>query len=116
MALLYKMGWYLHLGYVAPLVVTSQDRLSVIAASLGTRRTRGLFNAAVDDVVRQVSPARYRVAAWKSDSDVCLQVADYCCWAIQRGWEKGDFGPQSLIASKIASNKDIWATGTTHYY
>jgi Protein of unknown function (DUF3800) len=113
---LYKMGWYLHFKYIAPLVVTSQDRLSVIAASLGTKRTRGLFTTAVDDVVRQVSPARYRVASWKSDSDVCLQIADYCCWAIQRSWERGDSGPLGLIQTKIASNTDIWAMGTTHYY
>jgi hypothetical protein len=23
-------------------------------------------------------------------SDPCLQVADYCTWAIQRKWERGD--------------------------
>lgn len=113
---LYKMGWYLHFKYVGPQIVTSQDRLSVVAASLGTKKTRTAFNEAVDDVVRQASPSRYRVAFWKADSDPCLQVADYCCWAIQRSWEQGDQGPLSLMQSKVRSNTDIWARGSTYYY
>jgi hypothetical protein len=60
---LYKMGWYLHFKYVAPRIATSEDRLLVVAASLGTKKTRRFFNAAVDDVVRQVSPSRHRVAS-----------------------------------------------------
>ncbi|HEY1855460.1 MAG TPA: hypothetical protein VGG40_12825 [Solirubrobacterales bacterium] len=71
---LYKMGWFMHLKFVAPQVATSQDRLLVVAASLGTKKTRQLFSAAVDDVVRQVSPARHRVAFWAADSDPCIQV------------------------------------------
>jgi hypothetical protein len=35
---LYKMGWCLHFKYVAPRIATSQDRLLVVAASLGPRR------------------------------------------------------------------------------
>jgi hypothetical protein len=113
---LYKMGWYLHFKHVAPLVATSQDRLLVVAASLGTKKTRGLFNAAVDDVVTQVSPARHRVAFWAADSDPCIQVADYCSWAVQRSREQGDPSFLDLLSSKVASNKDIWATGATYYY
>lgn len=53
---LYKMGWYLHFKHVAPLIATAEDRLLVVAASLGTKKTRQLFSSAVDDVVKQVSP------------------------------------------------------------
>ena len=114
---LYKLGWYLHFKYVAPRVVTSQDRLFVVAASIGTKKTRAAFQQAVDDVVTQVSPCRrYRVAQWPAQSDPCLQVADYCTWAIQRSWEQGDNGPLNLIQSKVQSNKDIWASGKTYYY
>jgi hypothetical protein len=69
---LYKMGWFLHFKHVAPLVATSEDRLLVVAASLGTKKTRRFFSDAVDDVVRQVSPARHRVAFWAADSDPCI--------------------------------------------
>jgi hypothetical protein len=110
------MGWYLHFKHVVPLVATSEDRLLVVAASIGTKKTRNVFRENVEDVVRQVSPARHRVAFWKADSDPCIQVADYCCWAVQRFWELGDRSYLDLLGSKVASNKDIFETGTTYYY
>jgi hypothetical protein len=113
---LYKMGWFLHFKHVGPLVATHQDRLLVVAASLGTKKTRVLFSAAVEDVVRQVSPTRHRVAFWTADSDPCIQIADYCCWAIQRFWEMGDRNFLDLLGSKIVTNKNIFETGTTFYF
>jgi hypothetical protein len=112
----YKMGWYLHFKHVAPMIATPQDRLLVVAASLGTKKTRELFRENVEDVVLQVSPARHRVAFWKADSDPCIQVADYCCWAIQRFWELEDRTYIDLLGSKMMSNKDIYAVGRTYYY
>ncbi len=112
---LYKMAWFLHFKFVAPRVATSQDRLLVVAASLGTKKTRRLFSAAVDDVVAQVSPARHRVAFWAADSDPCIQVADYCSWAVQRAWERGDRAYLELLGNKVRSNKDIWQLGRTYY-
>jgi hypothetical protein len=114
---LYKMAWYLHFKYVAPRVARRDDRLFVVAASLGTKKKRSAFHQAVDDVVHQVSPCRsHRVAFWSMESDPCLQVADYCTWAIQRKWERDDSRSYDLIRDKIRSEKDIWRSGHTHYY
>lgn len=113
---LYKMGWFLHMGFVAPVVSTPQDKLLVVAASIGTKKTREAFRESVEDVVRQVSPARHRVAFWKADSDPCIQVADYCCWAVQRAWERGDRSFLDLLGSKVQSNKDIFEPGSEYYY
>jgi hypothetical protein len=86
---LYKMAWFLHFKYVAPNIASSTDRLFVAASSLGTKKKRGQFHNAVDDVVQQVSPCHsHWVAFWPMESDPCLQVADYCTWAIQRKWER----------------------------
>jgi hypothetical protein len=114
---LYKMAWYMHFKYVAPRVATRHDRLMVMAASLGTKKKRSAFHRAVDDVVHQVAPCHsYRVAFWSMESDPCLQVADYCTWAIQRKWERSDTRSYDLIKSKIHSEKDIWRVGTRYYY
>jgi len=114
---LYKMAWYLHFKHVAPLVATRHDRLMVMAASLGTKKKRSAFHRAVDDVVEQVAPCHsYRVAFWSMESDPCLQVADYCTWAIQRKWERGDTRSYDLIEKKIKSEKDIWRIGSKLYY
>jgi hypothetical protein len=114
---LYKLAWFLHFKYVAPKIVDRNDRLFVAASSLGTKKRRGIFHRAVDDVVHQVSPCRrYRVAFWPTASDPCLQVADYCTWAIQRKWERRDTRSYNLISDKIATEFDVWAIGSRHYY
>ena len=72
---------------------------------------------AVRDVVLQVARATHiQTAFWPAAIDPCLQVADYCCWAIQRKWERGDNRSHVLIAEKIASELDIFRFGSvTHY-
>lgn len=67
-------------------------------------------------MVRQVSPARHRVAFWAADSDPCIQVADYCCWAVQRAWERDDRDFLDRLGDKVATNKDIWELGEIYYY
>lgn len=114
---LYKLAWYIHFKHIAPSIATSDDRLFVVASSLGTKKRRGSFHTAVDDVVRQVTPCRrYRVAFWPAASDPCLQVADYCTWAIQRKWERNDIRSYELIEPKLRSEFDAWKVGIRHFY
>jgi hypothetical protein len=115
-AQLYKMAWYLHFKKLV-WHMSSSDRLFVAASSLGTKKARHALHAAVDEVVLQLSPCdSHRVAFWPADSDPCLQVADYCTWAIQRKWERNDERSHALIAPKIRSEFDVWQRGTEHYY
>lgn len=114
---LYKMAWFLHFKHVAPRIATQADRMFVAASSLGTKKARHAFHQAVDDVVQQVSPCRsHRVAFWPATSDPCLQVADYCTWAIQRKWEREDDRSHALIAPKIHTEFDVWQVGNVTYY
>lgn len=115
-ARLYKMAWYLHFKQLA-WHMSSSDRLFVAASSLGTKKARHALHAAVDEVVLQLSPcSSHRVAFWPADSDPCLQVADYCTWAIQRKWEREDERSHALIAAKIRTEFDVWRLGATDYY
>jgi hypothetical protein len=75
------------------------------------------FHASVIAVVQQVTQSsRHCVVAWPTISDPCLQVADYCTWAIQRKWEREDLRSYALIASKIRSEYDVWQRGQVRYY
>lgn len=113
----YKSAWFLHLKHVAPRVVMASDQLLVVGASLGTKKKRQSLHEAITDVVKRVTPTvEYCVAAWTANSDPCLQVADYCCWAVQRKWERGDERSYELIADKIMSEFDVFRTGRRHYY
>lgn len=112
----YQMVWWLHFKFVAPKIVRAGDRLLVTAASLGTKKKRADFHHAISRVASQVVPVEHRVAFWPAESDPCLQVADYCTWAIQRKWELGDERSHVLIADKIRSEFDVWGIGPTNYY
>jgi len=113
----YKTAWYQHMKYVAPKIAVSTDDLLVVSASIGSNAKKRAFHAAVTDVIRQVSPtAKARVASWSAASDPCLQVADYCAWAIQRKWEAGDRQGYDLIKCFVQTEFDLFASGTRKFY
>jgi hypothetical protein len=114
----YQYGWYYHFKHgTTNLLGGAQAEALVTAASLGTRKERASFKGAVDDVMRQtVRARRWATDFWPASSDPCLQVADYCAWAIQRKWEKGDERSYDLIKGRITYEYDLWARGAVHHY
>ena len=113
----YKYAWFYHFKHVAAQALGDQDRVMIVSASLGTRRKRAAFRAAIEDVARQLLHRReWRVGWWSAASDPCLQVADYCCWAIQRRWERGDDRSYRLVQPLIASEYEIWRDSRTLHY
>lgn len=116
-ATFYQYVWLYHFQYVARQVASPADELLVIAASLGTRKNQAVFHRALQNAVAQVITAsQWRTAFWTAATDPCLQVADYCCWAIQRKWERRDERSYILIKDKVASEFDIFRFGAVTYY
>ena len=113
----YQYAWYYHMKHLAPKVSWRGDELFVVAATIGSKKKTESFHAGVDDVMEQVSRTfKFTTAQWPANSDAGLQVADYCCWAIQRKWEGGDSRSYALITDKIASEFDIFKSGSKFYY
>ncbi|MBV9993883.1 MAG: DUF3800 domain-containing protein [Caulobacteraceae bacterium] len=113
----YKYGWLYHLRHSNRKYLTASDELHITTASVGTKKGQAIFTSAVNDVVQQtVSRAQWATSFWPAATDPCLQVADYCIWAIQRKWEKGDSRSYDLINNKITHEYDMWAHGTKLYY
>lgn len=113
----YKFAWYYHFKYVAPLIARPKDELLVVAASIGTKKRRKGIRIGIEDVVWQSArTSTWQVAFWPAESDPCLQIADYCTWAIQRKWESGDARSYSLIQNMIRSEYDLFKTGSQTYY
>jgi hypothetical protein len=103
--------------HVMPQIAQPRDEVFVVGASLGTKKQRSTFHEAVRDVIVQVSPTvDYRVAYWTVAGEPCLQVADYCGWAIQRKWERQDLRSYTLIKDKLKTEYDLFHAGTTVYY
>ena len=113
----YKLAWFYHMKYLANRVASPLDDLLVIAASIGEKKKLAGFRYGLQDVVQQTSRSKtIRVDMWPFSVDPCLQVADYCCWAIQRKWESNDNRSHIFIQNKIRSEYDLFRRGTTHYY
>jgi hypothetical protein len=105
---LYRWAWRIHFERVAQRLASDGDELLVMTASLGTRRRRQAFHRAVEEVVSQsVRPAAYRTVSWSGASDPCLWVADFCSWAIQRKWERGDARSYVLISNRLRSEVEV---------
>ena len=62
------------------------------------------------------SGTRYRILHHDSRSHYGLQVADYCCWAVFRKYERGDDAAYNRFSPAIHSESDIFRTETTQYY
>lgn len=113
----YKSAWFLHLQHAASAIASPDDELLIVAASVGTHRERSVFREALDDAVRDSAPCPIvRTAFWSASSEPCLQIADYCSWAVQRKWERGDLRSYNLVRSKIQSEYDAMRGRTELYY
>lgn len=113
----YKFAWFSHMRQVAPRVVAPSDSLLVVAASIGNRREQAALISDLQDVMNQTSPtSAVKTAMWTAASDPCLQVADYCSWAIFRKWERSDTRAYEIIADKIGLETDLFSSGNAFYY
>lgn len=115
----YRHAWFYHLKHGLNGVISPEHKSLITAASLGTNKEKAAFKKALDD---SISSSKI-VTDWHSDfpscaSDPCLQVADYCAWAIARKWETDgkDTRSYDIISDKISYEHDLWKDGATHYY
>lgn len=113
----YEFACFYHFKHVLPQIVDHTDHLLVIGGTIGTRAKKNDLAAALAGVVRRTSIAeRTECVSWDASTDAGLQIADYCCWAIQRKWERNDPRSYVLIQSKLGSEFEMFRLGTKHFY
>jgi hypothetical protein len=109
----YRLAVYFHLRHLIPRIAESGDELLIVCAALGTHKQMAAHLGNLRNVARESVPAEaiVRAALWSASSEPCLQVADYCCWAVHRKWEREDQRSYDLIASRIRSEFDLFSRG-----
>ncbi|MGS4948273.1 DUF3800 domain-containing protein [Meridianimarinicoccus sp. RP-17] len=112
----YKYPWYYQFRHAIAPQIAKGDDLLITAASVGTKKERATFYSELDDVMSQTVKAQWAVDFRPSQCDPCLQVADYCAWAIQRKWERGDARSYDLIKHQITYEYELWRHGSTYHY
>lgn len=115
--LFYKLAWYQHFKYVAPRVAGFNDSLLVVASSLMINRKKKAVKEAVESVVRQVAPTLdYQSSFLPALCDPCLQIADYCTWAVQRKYERlEDTRSYDLIEHVVKTEWEPFRNGVQRY-
>lgn len=90
----------------------------VITDKIPVNKKKDAIEKAVKITLKSMLPkaCRYRILHHSSMSNVGLQIADYCNWAIFRKWECGDLRHYEDIKEGIRSEFDIFKNGITHYY
>ena len=106
--LIWQFAWLTHLQRVVPRVTRRADDLMVVAASIRTQMRADAVDAALHDIVGQVRAERSVAHVVNANSDMAVQAADYCGWAIQRKWERGDFRAHGVIRHLIGSEQVLF--------
>jgi hypothetical protein len=113
----YQHAWLYHFTYAIAEFITDTDELVITAASVQTKKAQAVFTNAVNNVIQQHLPReRWATSFAPCSHDPCLQVADYCTWAIQRKWERGDSRSYDLVKYRISYERDLWQHDSRHHY
>ncbi|TGS63033.1 hypothetical protein EN844_24705 [Mesorhizobium sp. M3A.F.Ca.ET.201.01.1.1] len=113
----FQYGWYYHFKHGVVGRLPEGDELLITTASIGTKKGQAVYTGAVNDVVGQHLPKqRWKTHFPKSEADPCLQAVDYCTWAIQRKWERGQTAAYDRVAPYIEYEFDLWSHGKTYHY
>lgn len=105
---LWQFTWLMHLQRVVPRVARRDDDLMVVAASIRTQMRAGAVDTALREIVGQVRAQRSIAHIVNANADMAVQAADYCGWAIQRKWERGDFRAHGAIRHLIRSEEVLF--------
>jgi hypothetical protein len=86
----------------------------VFTDNLPVQRKRAAVEKGVKMTLAAMLPAtvRYRVLHHASKSNLDLQIADYCTWAVYRKWNLADERAFSRIKSAVRREWDVLQTGT----
>lgn len=99
-------------------LATGAEEVIVITDTIPVQKKRQAVEKAIQQSLAKMLPEgmKYRILHHQSRSHYGLQVADYCCWAVLRKWQRGETRFYDRIKPSVRSEFDIFRTGTRQYY
>lgn len=106
------------LKYVVPQLGGGADDVIVITDTVPVNKKRRAIEKGVQLALAKMLPQgrKYHILHHASRSHYGLQVADYCCWAVFRKWQRSETEYYDCIKEAIRSEFDIFRSGTRCYY
>ena len=86
------------------------DKVIVITDAIPVNKKRQAVQKTVQTTLARMLPPgmKYRILHHQSRSHYGLQVADYCCWAIFRKWQKGESTWYERVKPAIRNEFDVF--------
>lgn len=95
------------------------SNIIVFTDTIPIQRKRRSVSKAIKESLSEMLPRiPYRMFHHESKSNVGLQIADYCNWAIYKKWEsnKEELRSYKVVQKAIKSEYDVFANRETEYY
>ncbi len=95
------------------------DQVLIFTDELPVKAKREAVKKAIHAACRSELESRIRFGCYHhpSTSNKWIQVADYCCWSVQRKWERNDSRTYSRLRTRMIRDElNVTARGTTTYY
>jgi hypothetical protein len=94
------------LGYLLKNILkdyTISSKIIIITDKIPVNKKREIIEKSIKKILKTFLPPNmsYVILHHDSKSNICLQIADYCNWAIYRKWEKNDCRSYDLIYKSI---------------
>lgn len=116
-ALFYQYAWYYHFRHIGARLLAPGTEPMIFMASVHTKAKQSAFTTGANSVVRQILGLNRGVTFFcPAAHDPCLQIADYCAWAIRRKWERNDLRSYNLVRQRIVSEYELFRLGKRNYY
>ncbi|MEQ9309514.1 MAG: DUF3800 domain-containing protein [Balneolaceae bacterium] len=110
-------------GYLLRFVLGKHDlskysQVIVVTDTIPLNRKRRAIEGKTKEVLKDCisKGMSFRIMHHNSKSNMCLQIIDYCCWAIFKKWERDDDRSYKLIQEGIKSEFPIFRNGKIKYY
>ena len=90
----------------------------IFTDSLPIKKKKDAIIKSIKQTMADILPptAKYRIHHHDSKSNLDLQIADYCTWAIHKKWTHGDGRSYQRIRPAVKSEFDIFRNGVIRYY
>ena len=100
--------WFAHLRHVIPRSAGGGDQVMVVGAAIRTQMSETDVRNSLGRIVAEAHPGPGRAHIVNASTDPMVQAADYCGWAVQRKWERGDFRAYNRVRPLIASEHELF--------
>ncbi len=98
--------------------LSKYSEVIVITDTIPLKKKRRVIEGETKRLLKQYVPKnkKFRVMHHSSRSNICLQIIDYCCWAIFRKWERDDERSYKLIKKGVANEFEVFRRENRKYY